>query len=148
MVDLRETLVGFFTEISIIEHLARTRVERNFSADLKAGHFGILNYFMRNHPGPDSVAGIAWAFQEDEARICEQVRTLEALGYVSVVPGIREIDSMVDVTEAGRAAQEEQLNRMGPDFEQLVAEIPAEDLQTAHRVLHEIRLVMDNLPDR
>ena len=55
---------------------------------------------------------------------------------------------MVDVTEAGRAAQEEQLNRMGPDFEQLVAEILAEDLQTAHRVLHEIRLVMDNLPDR
>lgn len=148
MPDMRETLVGFFTEIAIIEHLARTRVERNYSQDLKAGHFGILNYFMRNHPGPDSIRGIAWAFQEDEARIIEQIRALAALGYVSVVPGVREIDSMVDVTEDGRAAQDAQLTRMAPDFEQLVAEIPPEDLVTAYRVLHEIRLVMDNLPDR
>jgi DNA-binding MarR family transcriptional regulator len=148
MPDLRETLLGLFTEAAIIEHLVRTRVEQKFPNGLEAAHFGIINYFVRNHPGPDSVAGIAWAFQEDEARVAEQVQQLEALGYVSVVPGLRPSDAMVNVTDIGRAAQAAELDRMAPDFEQVVSEIPIEELAIAHRVLHDIRLVLDNLPDR
>lgn len=148
MPELRETLLGLFTEVAIVEHLVRTRVERKFPDGLEAAHFGIMNYFIRNHPGPDSVAGLAWAFQEDEARMLDQIRHLERLGYVIVVPGIRPADAMIGITDAGRAAQDAELDRMGPDFEQLVSEIPIEELAIAHRVLHEIRLVLDNLPDR
>lgn len=148
MPDLRETLVGLFTETAIVEHLVRTRVERTFPDGLEAAHFGIINYFIRNHQGPDSVAGLAWAFQEDETRVLEQVQHLERLGYVTVIPGIRPVDAMISVTAAGRAAQDAELDRMGPDFEQLVSEIPIEELAIAHRVLHDIRLVLDNLPDR
>jgi DNA-binding MarR family transcriptional regulator len=148
MPDLRETLLGLFTEVAIVEHLVRTRIERTFPDGLEAAHFGIINYFIRNRPTPDSVAGIAWAFQEDEERVAAQVEQLEKLGYVSVVPGIRATDAMVFVTDAGRAAQATELDRMGPDFEQLVAEIPFEELQITNRVLHDIRLVLDNLPDR
>ena len=148
MPDLRETLLGLFTEAAIVEHLVRTRVERKFSDGLEAAHFGIINYFIRNHQGPDSVAGLAWAFQEDEARVLDQVQHLERLGYVTVISGIRPADAMINVTAAGRAAQDAELDRMGPDFEQLVSEIPIEELAIAHRVLHDIRLVLDNLPDR
>jgi DNA-binding MarR family transcriptional regulator len=148
MPDIRETLVGLFTELAILEHLTRTRIERHFPHGLEAAHFGILNYFIRNHPGPDTVAGIAWSFQEDEARVAGQIQALASLGYVSIVQGLKQSDTMVSVTDAGRAAQEEQLDQLGPDFEQLVSEIPLEELRITHRVLHEIRLVMDNLPDR
>lgn len=148
MPKLNETLLGLFTEIAILEHLARTRVDRKFPDGMSAHHFGILNYFIRNHPGPDSVAGIAWAFQEEETYTLEAVKRLHALGYVSMVTGIDERDSMIDVTDVGRKAASDQLEKMGPEFVQLVGEIPFEDLEIAHRVLHEIRLVMDNLPDR
>jgi DNA-binding MarR family transcriptional regulator len=146
--DMRETLVGLFTEVAIVEHLTRTRVERQFPEGIETAHFGILNYFIRNHPGPDTIGGIAWAFQEDEDRVAGQVEALASLGYVSLVQGLKQSDTMVSVTDAGRAAQERQLDQIGPDFEQLVGEIPLEELQITHRVLHEIRLVMDNLPDR
>ncbi len=64
--ELTEALTGLFVEVAIIEHLARTRMERHYTGDLSAGQMGILNYFVRNHDGPDSIAGIAWAFQEEE----------------------------------------------------------------------------------
>ena len=148
MTAIRETLVGLFTEVAILEHLTRTRVERQFPSGLESAHFGILNYFIRNHPGPDTVAGIAWSFQEDEARVLGQVQTLVSLGYVSFVQGLKPSDTIVSLTEAGRTAHARQLDAMRPEFEQLVAEIPLEDLRITHRVLHDIRLVMDNLPDR
>lgn len=149
MADLQETLGGLFTEIAILEHLTRTRVERNYMAgDLQPWHFGILNYFIRNHPGPDSIAGIAWAFQDDETVVGERVADLEARGWVSVSPGARPGDAMVEVTDAGREKHRDQLDEIAPDFVQLVAEIPLDRLENAHEVLREIRLTMDNLPDR
>jgi hypothetical protein len=147
--ELKETLLGLFSEVAIIEHLARTRIERNYPTDLGAHGFGVINYFVRNHNGPDSIAGIAWAFQDDEVYTAEKIAALESRGYVSVSPpGSRAPEAMVNVTEAGRKAQAEQLNRMAPEFGGLVAEISLDDLKTTQRTLHEIRLTLDNLPDR
>ncbi len=148
MTDIRETLVGLFTELATLEHLTRTRIERQFPHGLASAHFGILNYFIRNHPEPDTVAGIAWSFQEEEARVAGQIQALASLGYVKIVQGLKQSDTVVTITDAGRAVVDEHLDHLGPDFEQLVAEIPLEELRIAHNVLHEIRLVMDNLPDR
>jgi DNA-binding MarR family transcriptional regulator len=154
MTDLRETLLSLFTEVAIIEHLARTRIERKVKEGemldgMNARHFGILNYFIRNHHGPDSVAGIAWAFQEDESYTAGKVSELEAMGYVSVVPdGSTAPTAMVSVTDVGRDAQAKRLEEMAPEFVPLVAEISPDDLDTTARVLREIRLTLDNLPDR
>lgn len=149
MTDTEETLVGFFTEIAIIEHLARTRFERSGYEPTDAGEFGILNYFRRTHPDPDTISGMAWAFQEDESYTAEKVASLEAKGHVTVTPaGSRDGSAIVFVTDAGREAQDGKVHAMAPEFEQLVAEIPAEDLETTVRTLREIRLTLDHLPDR
>jgi DNA-binding MarR family transcriptional regulator len=148
MPDLRDTLEGLFVEAAIIEHLTRSRVQSKYVGGIEVGQFGILGYFTRNQQRPDTIAGLAWAFQEEEERITRQVQSLSELGYVTLTTGITPRDTMVAITEAGRMARNEALNRMGPDFVQLVAEIPVEDLETTHRTLREIRLVMDNLPDR
>jgi DNA-binding MarR family transcriptional regulator len=149
LADLGKILPGLFTEIAILEHLTRNRFERRLGDDgLSVRHFGILNYFVRTHPDPDSVYGIAWAFQLDEDAILAAVRELARHGYVALTPGITPRDSLVALTPEGRLAQMDQMARMAPEIGSLVAEIPAEDIETAYRVLHEIRLVMDNLPDR
>jgi hypothetical protein len=148
MVDLEETLLGLFTEVAIVEHLTTTRVSRNFMSGLEAGHFGIINYFVRNHQSPDSVGGIAWAFQQDESITRQRVDALVGRGYLTLVADASATEEQYFVTLAGRQAREDQLARMAPDFKQLVAEIPVEKLQIAHEVLHEIRLTLDNLPDR
>ncbi len=149
MTEMEDTLLGLFTEVAIIEHLARTRIERTSDNPASAGEFGILNYFNRTHPDPDTIGGSAWAFQEDEARTIDKIASLEAKGYVIVTPPqSRESDAVVFVTEAGREAQEEKIQSMAPEFEQLVAEIPSADLITTVRTLREIRLTLDHLPDR
>ena len=145
---MQTTLLGLFTEIAILEHLARTRIERLFPDGLKAGEFGLLNYFIVNHPSPDSVAGIAWAFQDAEDIIFRRASKLAELGYVTMTSAINPGDAVVAITEAGREAQRRELEAIGPEFTQLVAEIPLEELEITRRTLHEIRLVMDNLPDR
>ena len=149
MTDMEETLLGLFTEVAIIEHLARTRIERISDNPAGAGEFGILNYFNRTHPDPDTIGGIAWAFQEDEAHTISKIASLEAKGFVTVTPPLsRDSNAVVFVTEAGREAQEEKIRSMAPEFEQLVAEIPSADLATTVRTLREIRLTLDHLPDR
>jgi hypothetical protein len=67
---------------------------------------------------------------------------------VKVIAGLQPHDAIVEITRVGRDAQVSALERMAPDFMQIVSEIPEADILTAHKVLREIRLVMDNLPDR
>ena len=149
MTDVSETLLDLFTEIAIIEHLARTRVERGATGPMGAGHCGILNYFIRNHHGPDTISGIAWSFQEDESYTADKIATLEEAGFVAVAPpGSRDGNALVNVTEVGRTAQREKVESMMPEFEALVAEISPSDLDTTTRTLREIRLTLDHLPDR
>jgi hypothetical protein len=151
--EFRETLVGLFTEIAIVEHLARTRLENTRRANgiaeaMPAAHFGILNYFIRNHDGPDTVAGIAWAFQDPEELVRQRVDTLVGLGYLSVIPAVANGQPLIGVTDEGRAAHDDALDVVGPEIMELVAEIPREDLDRTFRTLREIRLTLDNLPDR
>jgi hypothetical protein len=148
MADMQDTLLGLFTEVAIVEHLSRTRFQSNFSAKLEAGHFGILNYFMRTNRPPDSVAGIAFSFQVEEDVIAGRVEDLRKLGYLSVTGAIKPGDAKVDVTAEGRRARDDQLKHMRPQILEIVSEIPVEDLKTTMQTLREIRLVMDNLPDR
>ncbi len=149
MKDLGETLTGLFTEIAILEHLTRLRVEKHYEDGQYPWHFGILNYFIRNHFGPDTIAGIAWAFQDPEDVVATRVSDLEARGWLAVdPPRSTDSDAQVSVTEAGRQHHRDQLDEIAPDFLELVSEIPPERLEEAHDVLREIRLTMDNLPDR
>ena len=148
MDDYRETLVGLFTEVAIIEHLLRTRMEKSQSEGLIAPHFGILNYFVRNHDGPDTVSGIAWSFQDPEDVVRERVEQMAEMGYLHVMPTLGNAEPLVSVTAEGRAALEESLNRIEPEILELVSEISPDDLARTFQTLRDIRLTLDNLPDR
>jgi DNA-binding MarR family transcriptional regulator len=149
MDGLTGTLLGLFTEVAIVEHLVRTREEGRVEREMPAGHFGILNYFALNHPGPDSLAGLAWAFQEDEDYTRGKVEALAARGLVSFdFDADDSLSAMVALTEEGRKAHAEVVANMAPEIRMAVAEIPAEHLEITFNTLRQIRLTLDNLPDR
>ncbi len=149
MVDLKETLAGLFLEASIIEHLVRTRLENGkYMEGLALGQLGILGYLIRLESSNPTPGTIAWTFQEDEARVFEQIRGLVQLDHATLGSAIQFRDAIVTITPSGRAAHQSAMERMAPDFLQFVEEVPLEELATTHRVLKHIRLVMDNLPDR
>ena len=149
MEDMQGTLLGLFTEVAIIEHLVRNR-ESGFAADdHDMGDFGVLNYFVLNHPSPDSVASIAWCFQEEEAYTRAKLDSLATRGLVALAPVTNDNSStMVMITDLGREAHQAIVAKAAPDIEAAVAEISREDLETTFKTLREIRLTLDNLPDR
>jgi DNA-binding MarR family transcriptional regulator len=149
MEDLQETLLGLFTEIAVLEHLVRTREEKHAEDDLTLGDFGVLNYFMVNHPDPDSVAGIAWCFQEEEAYTRAKIEGLASRDLVTISPNVSDNGAaMVEITDIGREAHAQIVARVAPDMMMAVAEIPREDLEITFKTLRNIRLTLDNLPDR
>jgi hypothetical protein len=148
MDDDQVDLLGLFTDIAIIEHLARTYISREFPEGLEAGHFGLLNYFVRSHDGPDNLANIAWCFQEEEPYTLSKAETLADRGWVTLQRGNDSASTVIAITEFGRKAQADALKDIGPEMREVVSEIPVEDLQTTVRVIHEIRLILDNLPGR
>jgi DNA-binding MarR family transcriptional regulator len=149
MEDLQETLLGLFTEVAVLEHLVRTREEKHAEDDLTLGDFGVLNYFVVNHPDPDSVAGIAWCFQEEEAYTRAKIEGLASRDLVTISPEVADNGiAMVEITDIGREAHAQIIARVAPDMMMAVAEIPREDLETTFKTLRNIRLTLDNLPDR
>ncbi len=147
--DFRETLVGLFTEIAIIEHLMRTRMERLYPDGLESAHFGILNHLLRNSRTPERIDSIAWSFQEELDYTASKIATLESFGFITTTPpGTCKGDTVVALTDAGEEARNAALDRMAPDVVELISEIDPDQIRVAHKVLEEIRLTLDNLPDR
>ncbi len=149
MDEMTETLLGLFTEIAVLEHLVRSREEKHAEDDLTMGDFGVLNYFTVNHPDPDSVAGIAWCFQEEEAYTRAKIEGLASRDLVTLSPAVADNDiAMVHITDLGREAHAQIVARVAPDIKMAVAEISPNDLEITFRTLRNIRLTLDNLPDR
>lgn len=149
MADMRETMLGLFTEIAILEHLVRVRGDRAAPGDLNTGQFGVLNYFILNHPYPDSIAGIAWCFQEEEDYTRGKIQLLADRNLVTLTPASGSNDqAMVMITDAGREMHAKTVANKAVDIRMAVAEIPPADLKTTLNTLRNIRLTLDNLPDR
>lgn len=149
MEDMQETLLGLFTEVAILEHLVRVREERAAGDDLSTGDFGVLNYFVLNHPTPDSIASIAWSFQEAEPYTRAKIEGLALRGLVTITPETSDNhEAMVMITDLGREEHNRILEKVAPEIQMAVAEIPREALETTFKTLREIRLTLDNLPDR
>jgi DNA-binding MarR family transcriptional regulator len=149
MDDMTETLLGLFTEVAVLEHLVRSREEKHAEDDLTMGDFGVLNYFMVNHPDPDSVAGIAWCFQEEELYTRAKIEGLALRELVTISPHVADNHvAMVHITDIGREAHAQIVARVAPDIRMAVAEIPQADLELTFKTLRNIRLTLDNLPDR
>ncbi len=149
MEDMTETLLGLFTEIAILEHLVRSREEKHAANEHSVGDFGVLNYFVTNHPSPDSVSSIAWCFQEEEAYTRAKVESMAARGMVTLSPAMADNNAaMVMITGDGREAHARIVEKAAPDIRAAVAEISRDHLEITFRTLREIRLTLDNLPDR
>uniref|UniRef100_UPI0022EB4105 MarR family winged helix-turn-helix transcriptional regulator n=1 Tax=Falsiroseomonas oryzae TaxID=2766473 RepID=UPI0022EB4105 len=99
-------IFAVLNEISIIEHLARNRLERVLPEGLRASHFVVLNHLVRLGDGR-SLARIARAVQVERPAMTNTIQRLEARGLVRVGPDPRDgRGKLVYLTEAGRAARE------------------------------------------
>lgn len=146
---VKKILLGLFTEMFILEHLVRNRTQKYEADGSTARQFGVINYFTRSNRGPDTLGAMAFAFEEEPGYTADKLAECEALGFVTLdPPGGRGEETVVSITPAAREHLARKLGEMTPEFREAVTDIPLERLETAFETLRDIRLTLDNLPDR
>ena len=145
MAPPREDPLAFrlFTEIGIIEQLARSRLERNLPDGLKVSQFGVLNHLVRLG-GEWSPVRLAKAFQVTKGAMTNTLQRLEKRGLVQVSPDPHDRRAKrVTITKAGREMRLRCVQSVGPLLVDLASEVSDNDLASALPVLEKVRKYLD-----
>lgn len=133
----------FFNEIGIIEQLARNRVDKTLPHGLKLSQFSVLNHFVRLGE-ESSPARLAQAFQVTKGAMTNTLSRLEALEFLTITPDPNDGRAKrVRITAAGRAAQKECIEALGPGLREIEAAIDLETLSDCLPLLERIRVYFD-----
>ena len=128
-------LFALLNEVSIIEHLARNRLERALPDGLRASHFVVLNHLTRLGDGR-SLARIARAVQVERPAMTNTIQKLAA----------RPKDGRgkrVFLTEAGRAARAAAVAVAEAAIAPVAPDITAEQIDAALPLLRRLRAALD-----
>ena len=132
-----------FTEIGIIEQLARNRLERSLPDGLKVPQFGVLNHLVRLG-GEWSPVRLAKAFQVTKGAMTNTLQRLEKRGLVRVSPDPRDgRGKLVGITEAGRDMRVRCVQSVSPLLADLSSELSEKDFAAALPILEKVRKYLD-----
>ncbi len=133
-----------FTEIGIIEQLARNRLERSLPDVIKVSQFGVLNHFARLG-GEWSPVRLARAFQVTKGAMTNTLQRLEKRGLVRVLANPRDgRGKLVGITEAGREMRLRCVESVSPLLADLSRELSDKEFASALPVLEKVRKYLDS----
>ena len=133
----------FFTEIGIIEQLARNQLERRLPDGLKMSQFIVLHHLVRLG-GEWSPARLANAFQVTKGAMTNTLQRLEERGLVHVLADPNDgRGKLVRITRSGRNMRKLCVQSTGPLFAGISKELSIEALATVLPVLEQVRGYLD-----
>jgi len=136
-------LFRLFTEIGIIEQLARNRLERCLPDGLKVSQFSVLNHLVQLE-GEWSPRRLASAFQVTKGAMTNTLQRLEKRGLVDVVPDPRDgRGKLVTITDAGRNMRARCVASVAPLMAELSQVISTKELSSTLPALAKIRQHLD-----
>ena len=140
-------LFALLNEVSIIEHLARNRLERVLPEGLRASHFVVLNHLVRLGDGR-SLARIARAVQVERPAMTNTIQRLEARGFIRVGPDPHDgRGKLVFLTEAGRVAREISVQAATAAISPIATGLPSEEIEAILPLLRRLRTALDTARD-
>ncbi len=137
----------FFTEIGIIEQLARNAFERFMPGGLTLSQFAVLNHFARRG-GSQSPQSLARAMQVSKGTMTNTLQKLEAKGLIAVAPDPADGRAkQVSLTGAGLALRQAAIAALAPDLESLLGEFGERRFARATPFLAAVRDYLDRARD-
>ncbi len=137
----------FFTEIGIIEQLARNAFERVMPGGLTLSQFAVLNHFARRG-GSQSPQSLARAMQVSKGTRTNTLQKLEAKGLIAVAPDPADGRAkQVSLTGAGLALRQAAIAALAPDLEGLLGEFGERRFARATPFLAAVRVYLDRARD-
>ena len=137
------TVIALFSEIVMVEQLARTRLMAVLPRGMQLSHFMVLNHFARLG-GEKTPAQLARVFHVTKGAMTNTVRRLDAAGYVHVRPDWEDgRRKWVTISPAGIAARNYAVDAISPVFDDVVATLGIERMRGMLPALRGLREILD-----
>jgi DNA-binding MarR family transcriptional regulator len=130
----------FFLEISVIDQLVGTEMERVLPPGVTMASFGLLNHLV-SKGGSESPARLAQALQVTKGAVTALLKRLESRGLIALSPDPRDGRAkVVSLTPEGRRSRDAAVAALDPLLETFLAAFPEPDLAGALPLLRRVRL--------
>jgi len=132
--------VSLFSEILVVEQLARTSVARVLPKGMELSHFSVLNH-LAHSATERSPAQLAKTFNLTRGAITNTLHKLEWAGWVHIRPDWDDARrKMVAISPSGQSARNAALAAIAPLIADVVTSVGEDKVRTALPVLREMRL--------
>lgn len=139
--------VSLFSEILMVDQLARASVARALPRGMELSHFSVLNHLA--HSGSEkSPAQLAKSFHLTRGAMTNTLRKLEWAGWVHVRPDWDDArGKKVSISPSGHAARDAALAAIAPIIADVVEKVGEDKVRIALPVLREMRVKLRGTPD-
>lgn len=132
--------VSLFSEIFMVDQLARSRVTKALPKGMEISHFSVLNHLVHAQD-ERTPAQLARAFNLTRGAMTNTLTKLEWAGYVHIRPDWDDARrKFVAISPAGRKARETAVHAITPLISDVVEAIGIEKARTTLPVLRELRM--------
>jgi len=132
-----------FTEIGIIEQLARNILEARLQPGFVLAQFSVLNHLARVGDGCTPMI-LAKAFQVPKTSMTHSLAVLEREGLIEIRKNPKDGRSkLVYLTDAGRRFQQATIDSLAPDVRRIAATFPPDQVARLLPDLEALRNFLD-----
>ena len=136
-------IIALFSEIVMVETLARTRLARVLPKGMELSHFMVLNHFA-GVGGEKTPAQLARVFHVTRGAMSNTIGRLDAAGYIHVRPDWEDgRRKWISISPAGLAARDRATVAISPVFDDVVAGVGLDRMRTALPILRRLRELLD-----
>ena len=137
--------VTLFSEILMVDQLARASVAKAMPKGMELSHFSVLNHLAR--VGSErSPAQLAKTFHLTRGAMTNTLGKLEWAGWVHIRPDWDDARrKMVSISPAGQAARDAALAAIAPIIAEVVSNVGESRVKTALPVLREMRVKLSEV---
>lgn len=131
--------VSLFSEILVVDQLARASVARVLPKGMELSHFSVLNH-LAHAGGERSPAQLAKTFHLTRGAMTNTLHKLEWAGWVHVRPDWDDARrKMVSISPSGQSARDAALAAISPVIAEVVDKVGEDKVRTVLPVLREMR---------
>ncbi len=137
--------VTLFSEILMVDQLARASVAKAMPKGMELSHFSVLNHLAR--AGAErSPAQLAKTFHLTRGAMTNTLHKLEWAGWVHIRPDWDDARrKMVAISPAGQSARDAALAAIAPIIAEVVEDVGEQKVRTVLPVLREMRLKLSEI---
>lgn len=138
--------ITLFSEIFMIDQLARVRLTKALPRGMELSHLSVLNHLARTN-GEKSPAQLANTFHVTRGAMSNTLRKLERAGHIHIRPDWDDARrKFVTISPAGRQACDAAFQAIGPIVARFVDAAGSERVKSALPVIREMREMLEANP--